>query len=39
MSKQEIQSHQGKQATDGRWVLLIFGVLIIGVILLGWLTL
>lgn len=39
MSKQEIQDQEEKKMIDGGWVLLLFGVLFFGIILLGWLTL
>lgn len=39
MSKQENQDQHEKKMIDGGWVLLLFGVLFIGIILLGWLTL
>lgn len=39
MSKQEIQKQEEKKMIDGGWVLLLFGILFFGVILLGWLTL
>ena len=39
MAQQEIQNQQEKKTVDGGWVLLFFGILFLGVILLGWLTL
>lgn len=39
MSKQETQDQHEKKMIDGGWVLLLFGVLFFGIILLGWLTL
>lgn len=39
MSKQETQDQHEKKMIDGGWVLLLFGVLFFGIIILGWLTL
>lgn len=39
MSKQETQDQQEKKMIDGGWVLLLFGILFFGMIILGWLTL
>ncbi len=39
MPKQEIQNQEEKKMVDGGWVLLLFGILFFGIILLGLLTL